>query len=149
MALRDHPGTVLCFDVVRPVPGYGAGVLEPVGNWGNYIDQLVMPGRLGHKTWESKSLLGSLPALVTMLMGLLAGIYLRTPGPAYEKLTNLFFYGSLSMAAGVIWSAWFPINQHLWSSSLVLFMGGVALMVLAACYYIVDVKKETGGRGLS
>jgi predicted acyltransferase len=126
-----------------PVPGYGAGVLQPVGNWGNYIDQLVMPGRLGHKTWESKSLLGCIPALVTMLMGLLTGIYLRTSRPVYEKLTHLFFYGALTMAAGVIWSAWFPINQHLWTSSLVLFMGGVAISGLAACYYIVDVKKVT------
>lgn len=126
-----------------PVPGYGAGVLQPVGNWGNYIDQLVMPGRLGHKTWESKSLLGCLPALVTMLMGLLTGIYLRTPRPMYEKLTHLFLYGSVSMAAGIIWSAWFPINQHLWTSSLVLFMGGVAMAGLAACYYIVDVRKVT------
>ncbi len=126
-----------------PVPGFGAGVLEPVGNWGNYIDQLVMPGRLGHKTWESKSLLGCVPALVTMLTGLLTGIYLRTPRPAYEKLTNLYFHGSLCMAAGVIWSPWFPINQHLWTSSLVLFMGGVALAGLATCYYIVDVRKVT------
>jgi predicted acyltransferase len=78
-----------------------------------------------------------------MLMGLLTGIYLRTPRPAYEKLTHLFFYGSASMAAGVIWSAWFPINQHLWTSSLVLFMGGVALAALAACYYIVDIRKVT------
>lgn len=126
-----------------PVPGHGAGVLEPVGNWGNYIDRLVMPNRLGRKTWESKSLLGCLPALVTMLMGLLSGIYLRTAAPAFEKLTNLFFYGAAAMAAGIIWSGWFPINQHLWTSSLVLFMGGVALTGLAACYYIVDVKKVT------
>jgi predicted acyltransferase len=47
------------------------------------------------------------------------------------------------MAAGVIWSAWFPINQHLWTSSLVLFMGGVALLFLGACYLLVDIKKST------
>ncbi|MCC6861566.1 MAG: DUF5009 domain-containing protein [Bryobacterales bacterium] len=136
---------VLYFVLMKfvPVPGYGAGVLEPVGNWGNYIDRLVMPNRLGHGTWESKSLLGCVPALVTMLMGLLAGIYLRSARPAFEKLTNLYFYGSLSMAAGIVWSPWFPINQHLWTSSLVLFMGGVALAGLATCYYIVDVRKIT------
>ena len=41
------------------VPGYGAGVLEPVGNWGNYIDQHFLAGRMQHGTWEGKSLLGS------------------------------------------------------------------------------------------
>ena len=140
---------VLYFVLMKfvPVPGYGAGVLEPVGNWGNYIDQHVMPGHMMHANWEGKSLLGSFPALVTMLMGLLTGLYLRTPRPAFERLTHLYLYGSLSMAAGVVWSAWFPINQGLWTSSLVLFMGGVALLFLATCYYIVDVKKETWWTG--
>jgi predicted acyltransferase len=136
---------VLYFVLMKfvPVPGYGTGVLEPVGNWGNYIDQHLLAGRMQHGTWEGKSLLGSFPALVTMLMGLLAGVYLRTAQPVYEKLTHLYFYGSLCMAIGSIWSVWFPINQNLWSSSLVLFMGGMALMFLATCYYLVDVKKFT------
>ena len=76
-------------------------------------------------------------------MGLLAGLYLKKPVADYEKLAHLYVWGSISMAAGVVWSAWFPINQGLWTSSLVLFMGGVALLSLATCYLIVDVKKVT------
>lgn len=136
---------VLYFVLMKfvPVPGYGAGVLEPVGNWGNYFDQLIMPGHMQHGLWEGKSLLGSFPALVTMLMGLLTGLYLRTARPAYEKVAHMSFYGSICMGAGVVWSAWFPINQHLWTSSLVLFMGGMALVFLAGCYLLVDIKKIT------
>jgi predicted acyltransferase len=80
---------------------------------------------------------------VTTLMGLMTGIYLRARKPSYETLTNLYFYGSVCMAAGVVWSPWFPINQHLWSSSLVLFIGGMAMAGLATCYYVVDVRKVT------
>ena len=136
---------VLYFVLMKfvPVPGYGAGVLEPIGNWGNYFDRHIMLGHMQHDGWEGKSLLGSFPALVTMLMGLLTGVYLRTARPAYETLTHLYFYGSLCMAAGIIWGLWFPINQHLWTSSLVLFMGGMALVFLATFYYIVDTKKVT------
>jgi predicted acyltransferase len=136
---------VLYFVLMKfvPVPGYGAGVLEPVGNWGNYIDQHLLAGRMQHGSWEGKSLLGSFPALVTMLMGLLTGLYLRTAHPAYEKLTHLYFYGSICLAAGAFWSLWFPINQNLWSSSLVLFMGGMALVFLATCYYLVDLRKSS------
>jgi len=136
---------VLYFVLMKfvPVPGYGAGVLEPIGNWGNYFDRHIMLGHMQHDGWEGKSLLGSFPALVTMLMGLLTGVYLRTARPAYETLTHLYFYGSLCMAAGIIWGLWFPINQHLWTSSLVLFMGGMALVFLATFYYIVDTKKIT------
>jgi len=136
---------VLYFVLMKfvPVPGYGAGVLEPIGNWGNYFDRHIMLGHMQHDGWEGKSLLGSFPALVTMLMGLLTGVYLRTARPAYETLTHLYFYGSLCMAAGIIWGLWFPINQHLWTSSLVLFMGCMALVFLATFYYIVDTKKIT------
>ena len=126
-----------------PVPGYGAGVLQPIGNWGNYIDRQIMLGHMQHDGWEGKSLLGSFPALVTMLMGVLTGMYLRTPVPDYEKVTHLFFYGNICLVAGIFWSFWFPINQNLWTSSLVLFMGGVALLFLATCYYAVDIKKFT------
>lgn len=134
---------VLYFVLMKfvPVPGYGAGVLEPLGNWGNYIDQHLLAGRMQHGLWEGKSLLGSFPALVTMLMGLLTGLYLRTAHSTYEKLTHLYFYGSVCMAAGAFWSLWFPINQNLWSSPLVLFMGGMALVFLATCYYLVDIRK--------
>ena len=86
VCLRMTPKSIVClsgtilvlyFVLLKfvPVPGYGAGVLEPVGNWGNYIDQHFLAGRMQHGTWEGKSLLGSFPALVTMLMGLLAGIH--------------------------------------------------------------------------
>lgn len=136
---------VLYFILMKfiPVPGYGAGVLEPESNWGSYIDRLVMAGHMQHEQYEGKSLLGSFPALVTMLMGLLTGVYLRTAKPAYEKLTHMYFYGSLAMGAGALWSLWFPVNQKLWSSSLVLLMGGLALVFLATCYYAVDVRKIT------
>ena len=134
---------VLYFVLMKfvPVPGHGAGVLEPVGNWGNYIDQRLMAGHLQNGTWEGKSLLGNLPALVTMLMGLLTGLYLRENRPDYEKLTHLYFWGSVCLAAGACWSPWFPINQGLWTSSLVLFMGGLAILFLATCYFVVDLKK--------
>lgn len=136
---------VLYFVLMKfvPVPGYGAGVLEQVGNWSNYIDQHLLQGHMQTKVSEGKSLLGSFPALVTMLMGLLTGIYLRTEHSAYEKLTNLYFYGCLTAAAGALWSLAFPVNQHLWTSSLVLLMGGIALLFLATFYYAVDVKKIT------
>ena len=48
------------------------------------------------------------------------------------------------MFLGLVWSVWFPINQGLWTSSLVLFMCGMALVIFTCCYYLVDIKKVTG-----
>src|SRR5205085_12173553 len=39
-----------------------------------------------------------------------------------------------------IWNSWFPINKSLWTSSYVLFTTGMALQLLAICYWLVDIK---------
>jgi predicted acyltransferase len=130
-----------------PVPGYGAGVLDKVGNWAQFIDSHVMGAHCGSvergQFLEGKGLLTTLPALVTGLLGLWTGRYLRGPAPALEKLVNLYFFGTAAMLSGAFWDNFFPINQNLWSSSLVLFMGGMAMVVLASCYYLADFRKIT------
>jgi predicted acyltransferase len=34
----------------------------------------------------------------------------------------------------------FPINKALWTSSYVLYTGGIAMQFLAACYWLIDVQ---------
>ena len=48
------------------------------------------------------------------------------------------------MVVGLMWNWSFPINQSIWTSSYVLFTGGMACVVLAACMWVVDVQKITG-----
>ncbi len=144
-------GTVLVLYYVLmtfvPVPGGAAGVLEKVGNWVQYIDSNVMGAHCGMmekgQYLEGKGLLSTLPAIVTTLLGLWTGRYLRTPAGPHEKLMNLYFFGAVGMFAGAFWANGFPVNQNLWTSSLVLLMGGMAVTVLASCYYITDLHKIT------
>jgi len=130
-----------------PVPGYGAGVLDRVGNWAQYIDSHVMGAHCGSTykgfVYEGKGLLATLPAFVTALMGIWTGRQLRQPGATSDKLVKLYFFGTLSLLLGACWDQFFPINQNLWTGSLVLFMGGMAMVALASCYYVADVRKIT------
>jgi len=140
---------VLYFALMKfvPVPGYGAGVLERIGNWAQFIDHHVMGAHCGSRYkgffYEGKGLLTTLPAFVTLLMGLWTGRLLRQPEAASDRLVKLYFYGTLAMLLGACWEPFFPINQNLWTSSLVLFMGGMAMIALASCYYLADVRKIT------
>jgi len=136
---------VFYFVIMRfvPVPGYGAGVLEPEGNWAQYIDFHLLAGRMMFPTWEGKGLLSTLPAIATALMGVLSGQCLKSAAAPLEKAVNMYFCGVVSLLLGAVWSLCFPINQHLWTSSLVLLMGGIALVVLASCYYLCDIRKIT------
>jgi len=57
-----------------------------------------------------------------------------------QCLTGLFLAGILSVAAGLLWNIWFPINKNLWTSAYVLFAAGLALLALAALYWLIDIR---------
>jgi predicted acyltransferase len=63
----------------------------------------------------------------------------QTLNPA-RVLTGLVLAGVLSLSAGLIWNLWFPINKNLWTSSYVLFAAGWALLLLAALYWLIDIR---------
>jgi predicted acyltransferase len=52
----------------------------------------------------------------------------------------MFVVGAGCVALGWAWNAFFPINKALWTSSYVLFTGGLALQFLAFCYWLIDIK---------
>jgi predicted acyltransferase len=126
-----------------PVPGYGAGVLNEQGNLASYIDRLLLNGHLFTNTWDPEGILSTLPAVATCLMGVLAGRYLKSERKSQAKALNLFFFGSLTLFIGFLWNFWFPINKNLWTSSYVFFTGGIALLVLAACFYTIEIRRYT------
>jgi predicted acyltransferase len=139
---------VLYFILLKfvPVPGHGVGVLGIDGNWVQFIDLHVIAGHMGlgeSTSWEPKGLLSTFPALANMLIGVLAGVYLRSPRSAMEKVRSFLVVGTMGLFLGLVWSVWFPINQNLWTSSLVVFMCGMALVILGCCYYVADVRKIT------
>ena len=128
-----------------PVPGVGPANLEPATNLGAWLDRAVLGEAhlwKESRTWDPEGLLGTLPALGTALLGLLAGQWLRRSGLAPTTRTaGLLGAGAALTAGGLVWNLWFPINKSLWTSSYVLFTGGLALLVLAVLYWQCDVRR--------
>ena len=48
--------------------------------------------------------------------------------------------GAAGIVVGWICHHWFPVNKALWTSSFVVFTAGMALQLLAVCYWRVDIK---------
>ena len=125
-----------------PAPGYAAGDLTKEGSLPSYIDRVV----LGKHVWsqarvyDPEGLLSTIPAIATTLMGVLTGHWLRTEKTRYEKAAGMFVAGAVCVALGWAWNSFFPINKALWTSSYVLFTGGLALQFLAFCYWLIDIK---------
>lgn len=130
-----------------PVPGYGAGVLEPLGNLAWYIDSNLLAGH----TWsgapapgfDPEGIISTLGAIATTLAGVLTGYWLRSGAGKEEKTAWMFAAGNLLLVAGLIMDIWLPVNKNLWTSSYVVFMAGWALVCLAMFYWLIDVKGYT------
>ncbi len=133
-----------------PVPGFGPANLEPTTNLGAWLDRTLLTEPhlwKTSRTWDPEGLLGTLPALGTGLLGLLAGTWLRRPAAQLSKPAGLAMAGGLTVIAGLIWNTWFPINKALWTSSYVLYAGGLALGLLALLYWLCDERGYRRGVG--
>lgn len=130
-----------------PVPGHGPANLGPETNLGAWLDRAVFGTNhlwSGTKTWDPEGLLSTVPSVATGILGVLAGILMLSPSAPGGKLKRLFGYGALLTAAGLLAHFAFPINKSLWTSSYVLFAGGLSLIVLGAAYWFVDLKGYKG-----
>jgi predicted acyltransferase len=125
-----------------PVPGYGIGRLDPEGNLGAYLDRKIMGGHLWDQsvTWDPEGLLSTLPAIATTLLGILTGEWLRSARGGARKAAWLAGVGAVLLVVGRLMHPLFPINKNLWTSTFVIFTGGFAMLLLAACYWFVDLK---------
>jgi predicted acyltransferase len=121
------------------------GVFTKLGNFGAYIDRLIITPAHLHKGSGSMSdpegLFGTLPSIVNILFGYLTCSWLKRQPVAARTSLNLLMFGLAAVVIGLVWNGFFPINKKLWTSSFVLFTTGWGLISLAACYELVDVRK--------
>jgi predicted acyltransferase len=123
-----------------PVPEFGRGVLTPDGNLAAYIDRALLYNHLyvAHR-YDPEGVLSTLPSVVTCLLGVFTGEWMRSKEPK-QVVRGLLAGAVIGLAAGKLWGVWFPINKNLWTSSYVLFAGGFAMALLAVCYWLIDVR---------
>ena len=125
---------------LTPVPGFGAGNLEMEGNLAAYVDRRLLGGHTWKPLYDPEGILSTIPAIATALCGVLTGHLLRSKREPLEKVAVMFVAGMAAIVAGWIWNFWFPINKALWTSSYVLLTAGLALQLLAFCYWLIDIK---------
>ncbi len=123
-----------------PVPNYGAGNLTMEGCLSSYIDQQLIPGQLYYGYGDNEGVISTIPAICTVLLGALAGHWLRSGQLGDRKAAGLAIAGIVSLLIGLLWGQVFPIIKILWTSSYVMVAGGLSLMLLALFYWVIDVK---------
>ncbi len=129
-----------------PVPDYGAGVLTREGNFGAYVDRLIIPKTHLYKgdgfnfMGDPEGLFSSIPAIVNVLAGYFTGQWIRSQPVQSRTSIGLGLFGVGCLIIGWAWGWTFPINKKLWTSSYVVLTTGWALLLLAACYELIEVR---------
>jgi predicted acyltransferase len=96
---------------------------------------------------DPEGLLSTIPAIGSVLLGILVGMGLRSESPAAERCARLMAWGVVVTLIGQALNNWLmPINKSLWTPSFVFFCAGLAMLGLGALFYVIDVR---GRRGLA
>ena len=123
-------------------PGWAPGDLTKEGSIASFIDRKLLGAHIWKqgKVYDPEGLLSTIPAVVTTLLGILTGHWLRSERTPLEKVVGMFVAGAVCVFLGWAWNPFFPINKSLWTSSYVLFTAGLALQFLSLCYWLIDIK---------
>ena len=137
--------------LLRFVPVPGAGVpgrdipfMDQVQNLPAWLDRKLFMGHLYDGNRDPEGIIHTIPAIGTTLIGVLTGHWLRKQRDVRKLIAGMALSGILGILSGEILNRWFPINKNLWTSSFVLFSGGLALLFLCLLYWIVEVKRWRG-----
>ncbi len=122
-----------------PVPGHGAGMLEPDVNLAIYLDRLILGGFIDGTDPPYTWILSSMTFATTVMLGVMAGHLLRLEKKDIEKVLWLLVAGVGCVVLGLIWNIWFLIIKHIWTSSFVVYSAGWCYLLLALFYFVIDV----------
>jgi predicted acyltransferase len=121
-----------------PVPGV-TDPWEKDHNLGSYLDMLLMGKINPGGGWVAINFIGS---TAHTMWGVVAGQVLRSVRPDSRKIRLLAIGGSIGVLLGVALDPITPIVKRICTSSFIIESGGLALLALALCYWIVDVRNR-------
>jgi predicted acyltransferase len=116
---------------------YGKGY-----NVTDHFDFQHLPGKKWDHFFDPEGYLSTIPAVVTCLLGVFAGLLLRNQRiESRRKVMYLVGFGVAGAVLGWLWNLQFPVIKKIWTSSYVLVAGGYSALLLALFYFLVDVLK--------
>ena len=121
------------------------------GNFGRQVDMRILGENHLYKgfgvPFDPEGLLSTIPAIATVLLGFMTGNLISSSGTSWKTAGWLAIIGAALIGAGLLWGQYFPINKPIWTSSYVLYAGGIGMVILALLFIIVDIWGLKGWTG--
>ncbi|MEZ4920477.1 MAG: DUF5009 domain-containing protein [Saprospiraceae bacterium] len=96
--------------------------------------------------FDPEGVLSTIPSIVTVLFGWYCGNLVEYRKGKEDLLArDLLAIGVAAVALGMFWDLFFPINKKLWTSSFVLFAGGLSTILFAFSIWLIEVRKWKSG----
>lgn len=92
--------------------------------------------------FDPEGLLSTLPAIVNVIAGYAAGLFLQRSGKNYESIAKLMMIGAALLLMAAWWDLMFPINKKLWTSSYVLHTVGLDLLILSVLVFVIEIAQR-------
>lgn len=128
---------------------YVGGDYTMTGNVGHKLDMILFgESHLYHGegvAFDPEGFLSTLPAIVNVVVGYYAGLFIQMKGKTYETVAKVALTGFGFLCIAYFWDFVFPINKKLWTSSFVLYTTGLDLVILGVLVFAVEIKNITKG----
>ncbi len=120
-----------------PIGGTTLHAYDPEGNVAMHVEKMVMGRFIGWGTYTW--VVSTLNFGATVMVGVFSGYMMQSNTMKYRKLWNLLIFATSLIVLGLIMDTWHPIIKKIWTSSFVLFSGGICVLMLAFFYLVIDV----------
>ena len=142
-------GILLAYWGILYLFGQRGGELGMATNAVSRLDLAVLgPLHMYHNgrfSYDPEGILSTLPAIVNVTGGYLAGIFIRKKGKSFEGIAMLLMAGFLATVLARWWDLVFPMAKRLWTSPFVLYSVGLDLSVMAILVYAIELQKVKVG----
>lgn len=123
--------------------GDPAAPFSPEGNAALKFDLLVFhPDNLYTGfgfPFDPEGLLSTIPAIVNVIAGYVAGIFIQKSGNTFATVWKLAVAAVVFIVVAQFWDSVFPVNKPIWTSSYVLLTVGWSLMIISALILVIEV----------
>ncbi|WNH11182.1 acyltransferase family protein [Thalassobellus suaedae] len=135
---------LLAYWLVLYLFGDSEGVLDMATNAITKLDLNILgDGHIYKKDsipFDPEGILSTLPSIVNVLAGYIAGVFVQQKGKTYEGISKLLIAGFLLVSLALWWDLVFPISKKLWTSSFSLYTIGLDLSIMAILIYGIEFK---------
>lgn len=133
------------------MPGCGPACFDSSHSLPAVVDRMIFTTRYmwpwgltdGQVTYDPEGLISTLGAVCNVLIGVVAGAYLRKVG-VRGALATLAFAGLILFVTGAGMDSVLPLIKKIWTPSFALFSAGFGLLLFALLALITDVAGQTG-----